>query len=211
MSTIFSPKPVLAVLLLLAVLCASAAQAADKTIVVLGDSLSSGYGLATEQSWVSLLEQRLAKEGYGYEVVNASIAGDTSAGGLARLPQLLARHRPALVILELGGNDGLRGLPVEKLRENLERMIELSRAAGARVVLTGIQIPPNYGPQYTKALASVYTTLAKEQDLPLVDFLLEGVALHPELMQRDRIHPNARGQAVLFDNVWRVLEPLLTP
>jgi acyl-CoA thioesterase-1 len=205
-----APAHILVLLVLLAVLGASAAaQAADKTIVVLGDSLSSGYGLATEQSWVSLLEQRLAQEGYGYEVVNASIAGDTSAGGLARLPQLLARHRPAIVILELGGNDGLRGLPVEKLRANLERMIELARAAGARVVLTGIQIPPNYGPGYTKSLASVYTGLAKEQDLPLVDFLLEGVALHPELMQRDRIHPNARGQAVLFDNVWRVLEPLL--
>jgi acyl-CoA thioesterase-1 len=209
MSTVRSSRSIVAALLLLAVLFASAARAADKTIVVLGDSLSSGYGLATEQSWVSLLEQRLAKEGYGYGVVNASIAGDTSAGGLARLPQLLARHRPAIVILELGGNDGLRGLPVGKLRENLERMIELSRAAGARVVLTGIQIPPNYGPDYTKELASVYTGLAKEQDLPLVDFLLEGVALHPELMQRDRVHPNAKGQAVLFDNVWRVLEPLL--
>jgi acyl-CoA thioesterase-1 len=209
MSTLLSLRPIFAVLLLLAVLSASAARAAEKTIVVLGDSLSSGYGLATEQSWVSLLEQRLAKEGYGYEVVNASIAGDTSAGGLSRLPQLLARHRPAIVILELGGNDGLRGLPVEKLRDNLERMIDLSRAAGARVVLTGIQIPPNYGPGYTKALASVYTSLAKEQSLPLVDFLLEGVALHPELMQRDRIHPNAKGQVVLFDNVWHVLEPLL--
>ncbi|HEU4619615.1 MAG TPA: arylesterase [Gammaproteobacteria bacterium] len=209
MSSVLIPKPILAVLFVLAVLSAPAARCADKTIVVLGDSLSSGYGLATEQSWVSLLEQRLSKEGYGYEVVNASIAGDTSDGGRARLPPLLARHRPAIVVIELGGNDGLRGQPVEKLRKNLAAMIELSRAAGARVVLTGIQIPPNYGPDYTTALASVYTGLAKEYDVPLVDFLLEGVALHPELMQGDRIHPNAKGQAVLFDNVWRVLEPLL--
>jgi acyl-CoA thioesterase-1 len=209
MSTVPSPKSVLAILLALAVLFAPAARSADKAIVVVGDSLSSGYGLATEQSWVSLLEQRLVKEGYGYEVVNASIAGDTSDGGRARLPQLLARHRPAIVVIELGGNDGLRGQPVDKLRKNLSEMIELSRAAGARVVLTGIQIPPNYGPEYTKALASVYTGLAEEYAVPLVGFLLEGVALHPELMQRDHIHPNAKGQAVLFDNVWRVLEPLL--
>jgi acyl-CoA thioesterase-1 len=158
---------------------------------------------------VSLLEKRLDGEGYGYEVVNASIAGDTSAGGRARLPQLLARHQPGIVVIELGGNDGLRGQPVDSLRENLSEMIQLSRAAGARVVLTGIQIPPNYGPDYTKALASVYPALANRYDVPLVDFLLEGVALHPELMQRDRIHPNAEGQAVLFDNVWNVLEPLL--
>jgi acyl-CoA thioesterase-1 len=209
MFTVLRRRPILAVLFLLAVLCAWTARAADKTIVVVGDSLSSGYGLATEQSWVSLLEHRLAKEGYGYEVVNASIAGDTSAGGRARLPQLLAKHRPAIVVLELGGNDGLRGLPVEKLRGNLEQMIELSRAAGARVVLAGIKIPPNYGPDYTQALAEVYTSLSMEHDVPLVDFLLEGVALQPELMQRDRVHPNANGQAVLFDNVWRVLEPLL--
>jgi len=176
---------------------------------VVGDSLSSGYGIAAEQSWVALLEDRLQAEGYGYQVVNASIAGDTSAGGLSRLPRLLDQHEPELVVLELGGNDGLRGQPVATLRDNLTKMISLSKERGARVVLAGIQIPPNYGQAYTRSLAAVYPELAARFDVPLVDFLLADVALNGELMQADGINPNAAGQRVVFDNVWQVLKPML--
>jgi acyl-CoA thioesterase-1 len=196
-------------LLALTVLCLPAAHGAGQTIVVVGDSLSSGYGIAAEQSWVAMLEDRLQAEGYGYQVVNASIAGDTSSGGLARLPRLLALHDPALVVLELGGNDGLRGQPVATLRDNLTKMIELAKGSGADVVLAGIQIPPNYGHTYTQALAAVYPELAERFDTPLVEFLLEDVALNRELMQADGIHPNAAGQKVVFANVWSVLGPLL--
>jgi acyl-CoA thioesterase I len=201
----------LAALLALTVVCLPAAHGAEQTIVVVGDSLSSGYGIAAEQSWVAMLEDRLQAEGYGYNVVNASIAGDTSAGGLARLPRLLAAHDPKLVVIELGGNDGLRGQPVATLRDNLAKMIELSKQSGADVVLAGIQIPPNYGTTYTQALAAVYPELARRFDAPLIDFILEDVALHRELMQPDGIHPNAAGQKIVFANVWRVLGPLLTP
>jgi len=188
---------------------AAGALGANQKIVVVGDSLSSGYGLGQAPSWVALLEERLAKEGYGYEVVNASIAGDTSAGGLSRLPRLLENHDPALVILELGGNDGLRGQPVASLRANLEKMIELAKDSGARVLLAGIQIPPNYGQTYTRALSQVYPDLAAAHDVLLLEFLLDGVALNPALMQGDGLHPNAAGQKVIYENVWRILEPLL--
>ena len=198
-------------MLALTVLCLPAARGAGQTIVVVGDSLSSGYGIATEQSWVAMLEDRLRSEGYGYRVVNASIAGDTSSGGLARLPRLLAAHDPTLVVIELGGNDGLRGQPVATLRDNLSKMIELSKASGADVLLAGIQMPPNYGQAYTQALAAVYPELAQRFDTALVAFILEDVALNRELMQADGIHPNAAGQKVVFANVWRVLGPLLTP
>jgi acyl-CoA thioesterase-1 len=198
-------------LLALTALCLPAAFGAGQTIVVVGDSLSSGYGMAAEQSWVAMLEDRLQAEGYGYQVVNASIAGDTSAGGLARLPRLLELHDPELVVIELGGNDGLRGQPVAALRDNLAKMIELSRASGAQVVLAGIQIPPNYGPAYTQTLAAVYPELAKKFDAALIEFLLADVALNRELMQPDGIHPNAAGQKIVFGNVWRILGPLLAP
>lgn len=156
-----------------------------------------------------MLQDRLNAEGYGYEIVNASVPGDTSSGGLARLPALLDTHRPAIVIIELGGNDGLRGQPVESLRENLRAMIELTRESGATPILTGIQIPPNYGPAYTEALAGTYPELSRELDVPLVGFLMEDVALNGELMQSDGIHPNARGNAVMMENVWMVLAELL--
>mgnify|MGYP001291911781 CR=1 FL=1 len=181
----------------------------ERTIVVLGDSLSSGYGLGAEQSWVDLLEDHLDAQAYGYALVNASIAGDTSAGGLARLPGVLATYAPSIVVIELGGNDGLRGQPVPLLKQNLADIIELSKAAGAKVVLTGIQIPPNYGPAYTAAFADIYRELAAEHDVALVAFLMEGVALDPSLLQDDRIHPNAAGQRPLFENVWNVLAELL--
>jgi acyl-CoA thioesterase-1 len=195
--------------LTLAALFVAASASAAQTIVVVGDSLSSGYGLTAEQSWVAMLRERLDAEGYGYEVVNASIAGDTSAGGLARLPRLLAERSPAVVVIELGGNDGLRGQPVEVLRANLAKMIELSQRRGARVLLTGMQIPPNYGPAYTHAFAAVYPELSMQYKTELVDFLLAGVALHPELMQADGIHANAAGQKIVFANVWRVLPGVL--
>jgi acyl-CoA thioesterase-1 len=195
--------------LTLAALFVAASASAAQTIVVVGDSLSSGYGLTAEQSWVAMLRERLDAEGYGYEVVNASIAGDTSAGGLARLPRLLAERSPAVVVIELGGNDGLRGQPVEVLRANLAKMIELSQRRGARVLLTGMQIPPNYGPAYTHAFAAVYSELSMQYKTELVDFLLAGVALHPELMQADGIHANAAGQKIVFANVWRVLPGVL--
>jgi acyl-CoA thioesterase-1 len=199
------------VLTVLAVLLIQSAPAfsADQTIIVIGDSLSSGYGLNAEQSWVDILEYQLEAQAYGYDVVNASIAGDTSSGGLARLPRLLASRQPAIVVIELGGNDGLRGQSIQGLRDNLARMIELVHAHGSRPVLTGIQIPPNYGPAYTDALAAIYRELAQEFMIPFVDFLMEGVALHPELMQGDSIHPNAAGQQIMFENVWAVLAELL--
>ena len=179
-------------------------------ILVLGDSLSSGYGLDRDgQSWVALLGQRLRGEGYGVEVVNASISGDTTSGGLARLPALLEAHGPSIVILELGGNDGLRGQSVAHMRGNLLRMIELTLAQGATPLLAGMQIPPNYGPAYAGEFARTYPELAAQFDIPLVGFLLEDVAMRPELMQPDTIHPNAAGNAVMLDNVWPVLVDLL--
>jgi len=186
------------------------AVAADKPVIlVLGDSLSAGYGIPVEQGWVSRLQQRLDAEGYGYAVVNASVSGETTAGGLERLPRALAKHKPAVVIIELGGNDGLRGLPVAELRANLEALVEASRKAGAEALLAAIRMPPNYGPQYTGKFYAVYETLAREQKVPWVPFFLEGIALREDLFQDDGIHPDLDAQPILLDNVWPVLEPLL--
>ena len=187
-----------------------AGAAGSGPIVVLGDSLSSGYGLSRdEHSWVAMLQQRLRGEGYGYEVVNASISGDTTSGGLARLPALLDAHLPSIVIIELGGNDGLRGQPVASLRGNLLQIIELVLDSGATPVLAGMQIPPNYGPAYAGEFARTYPELARRFDIPLVDFLLQDVALNSDLMQPDGIHPNADGNTVMLNNVWPVLAELL--
>jgi acyl-CoA thioesterase I len=186
-----------------------AGAAGGRTILVFGDSLSAAYGLAPREGWVALLAQRLRIQGYGYEVVNASESGETSGGGLERLPRALELHHPAIVILELGANDGLRALPVPEMRANLERMVALARAAGARVLLLGIRIPPNYGPRYTEEFERVFPELANQYHLALVPFLLEKVALDPELMQADGMHPNARGEAPVLDTVWPHLEPLL--
>jgi acyl-CoA thioesterase-1 len=190
-------------------LLATPAWTAVPTILVVGDSLSSGYGLDLPQGWVSLLEKRLATAGFPHQVANASIGGDTSRGGLARLPAILERHRPSIVILELGGNDGLRALSLQVLEENLSAMIELCRKAGAQVVLVGIRIPPNYGLRYTEKFQTIYGELAKRYDVPLVPFLLEGIATSPNLMQEDGIHPRAEAQPLILDNVWPILEPLL--
>jgi acyl-CoA thioesterase-1 len=183
--------------------------AAAGTVLIVGDSISAAFGLDTRVGWVSLLEQRMKQEGFTDKVVNASISGDTSAGGQARLPALLAEHKPELVILELGGNDGLRGQQPTQLQQNLASMIDRSRQAGAKVLLLGMQIPPNYGPRYTNAFKEVYTTLAEEKKVPLVPFFLEGVGGVPELMQADGLHPAATGQNRLLENVWPTLKPLL--
>jgi acyl-CoA thioesterase-1 len=185
------------------------ADSVEPTIVVVGDSLSSGFGLGAAPSWVAILEDHLEMEAYEYAVVNASIAGDTSTGGLNRLPRLLERYDPAIVIIELGGNDGLRGQPVGLLRDNLAQMIAMVLESGAQPLLTGIQIPPNYGLAYTEQFTAVYSELAERFQIPFVEFLMDGVALDPTRMQGDRMHPNSQGQQPMFDNVWAVLADLL--
>ena len=187
----------------------AAARAEAPVILVFGDSISAGYGLPLEQGWVELLKTRLKSQGYGDQVVNASVSGETTAGGLARLPRALELHHPSIVILELGGNDGLRGLPTAQMRANLTQMAALSSAAGAKVLLLGMRMPPNYGPEYTEQFARVFSDLAAEKKIPLVPFLLTNIALSPALLQGDDIHPNALGQPILLDNVWPTLKPLL--
>ncbi|APC18274.1 arylesterase [Pseudomonas frederiksbergensis] len=192
----------------LALIC-MAQNAAAGTVLIVGDSISAAFGLDTRQGWVSLLEQRLKHEGFTDTVVNASISGDTSAGGQARLPALLVEHKPAVVILELGGNDGLRGLLPTQLQQNLASMIDNAKASGAKVLLLGMQLPPNYGVRYTEAFAKVYSDLADEKKIPWVPFFLQGVGGNPELMQADGIHPAVVAQGKLLENVWPTLKPLL--
>jgi acyl-CoA thioesterase I len=192
------------------VIASVSAKAETPVILVLGDSISAGYGLAhVEQGWVALLQARLKEQEYGYQVVNASISGETTAGGLARLPRALTLHQPKIVILELGGNDGLRALPIAQMRANLARMVELASAAGAKVLLLGMRMPPNYGPDFTEQFRMSFSDLARDKKLPLVPFLLNDIALFPNLMQADGIHPNELGQPKLLDNVWPSLKPLL--
>jgi acyl-CoA thioesterase I len=178
-------------------------------VLVFGDSLSAGYGIRIDQGWVSLLAQKIEQEGYGFRVVNASVSGETSAGGLARLPRALTLQRPSIVVLELGANDGLRGLPLEQTRENLGRMLALIKQAQATVLLLGLQLPPNYGERYTSGFKAMYQSLADQYHIALLPFLLENVALKPALMQADGLHPNEQGQPLLLDNVWPRLAPLL--
>jgi acyl-CoA thioesterase I len=196
---------------LLQPLFSSAADDAPYTLLVYGDSLSAGYGLVDEQGWVTLLEARLAAENWPYQVINGSVSGETTTGGLARLPAMLDSYQPDLVILELGGNDGLRGLPLATLKQNLIRMIDTIEKSGAQVLLTGIQIPPNYGPRYTIPFFRLYGEVADERGLALVPFLIEGIPQQPDLMQDDGIHPKAAGQPIILDNVWPFLEPMLEP
>lgn len=179
------------------------------TVLVVGDSISAAFGMDTQQGWVHLLDERMRNEGFEHQVVNASISGDTSAGGAARLPALLAEHQPQLVIVELGGNDGLRGLPPSQLQQNLASMIDASRGAGAKVLLLGMRIPPNYGERYTTAFAKVFDDVAAEKNVPLVPFLLEGVGGVTSLMQDDGVHPAVAAQPRLLENVWPTLKPLL--
>ena len=178
-------------------------------LLVVGDSISAAFGLDSRQGWVALLEKRLQEEGFDHRVINASISGDTSAGGAARLSALLAEHRPELVIIELGGNDGLRGQPPAQLQQNLASMIDRSQAAGARVLLLGMRLPPNYGTRSTSAFAQVFVDLAEQKQVPLVPFFLEGVGGVQTMMQADGLHPAAAAQSRLLENVWPTLEPLL--
>ena len=177
-------------------------------VLILGDSLSAAYAIPVESGWVALLEQRLSQQGRA-RVVNASISGETTAGGLSRLPALLAEHRPALVAIELGANDGLRGLPIGAIRDNLAQLVDLAQGASAQVLLIGIELPVNFGPRYRDQLRAVYAGLAQAKGTALVPFLLEGVALEPTLILDDGLHPNAAAQPRILDNVWPVLAPML--
>ncbi|WP_272493019.1 arylesterase [Atopomonas sediminilitoris] len=197
----------LAALLLCMMIWLAPVQAA--TLLVVGDSISAGFGVEIEQGWVALLDKRLKERQLDVSVVNASISGDTSAGALARLPALLDAHKPKWLVLEIGGNDGLRGQPPAQLQANLQRIVELSQAAGAQVVLLGMQIPPNYGPIYNQAFVATFKQVAEANQLPWMPFFLEGVGGNNALMQGDGIHPNAQAQPLLLDNAWSVLAPLL--
>ena len=179
------------------------------TILVYGDSLSAAYGIARERGWVNLLQRRLQNRGYHYAVFNASVSGETTSGGLTRMPATLRQQHPAIVLIELGANDGLRGLPVTEMQRNLSEMIEASQKIKAKVMLIGIRIPPNYGPRYTHEFTESFPMLAKRYTLPLSPFLLDGVAGNPELTQDDGLHPTAEAQERLLDNVWNMLEPML--
>ena len=195
--------------LCLALACGEGLAAAGPSILVLGDSLSAGYGIHLEQGWVALLGERLKHEGYGHRVINASSSGETTGGALVRLPRALERHRPTVVVIELGGNDGLRGLPIVDVRRNLESLIRLAQQDGARVLLIGMRVPPNYGPVYTRDFHGLFGDLAAKHELALVPFFLDGVALDDTLMQDDGFHPNAAAQPRLLEQVWPKLEPLL--
>jgi acyl-CoA thioesterase-1 len=196
--------------LLILVFAGFPANADTPAILVFGDSISAGYGLArVEQGWVGMLRAKLKDEGYGYQVVNASVTGETTAGGLARLPRALAMHHPRVVILELGGNDGLRALPIDQMRSNLGKMVDLSVDSGAQVLVLGMRIPPNYGPEFTEKFFAVFADVARDKRAPLVPFLLNDIALSPNLKQADGVHPNELGQPKLLDNVWPGLRPLL--
>ncbi|MFA9462242.1 arylesterase [Thiohalorhabdus methylotrophus] len=188
---------------------APVASAAPPAILVVGDSISTGYGVAVEESWVAKLRKRLAARGYAHRVVNASVSGDTTSSGLARLPDALAQHDPAVVIIELGGNDGLRGQPASAMADNLAEMVEQSQAAGARALLLGLRLPPNYGPAYTEQFAEVYRKVAERSGAALVPRMLEGVGERRDRMQGDGIHPNASGHSRILDNIWPHLRPLL--
>jgi len=195
-------------LLILITLACGLARA--DVILVWGDSLSAGYGLARGQAWPDLLKTRLTEEGFKkFTVVNASVSGETSAGGLTRLEAALKSHQPGIVILELGANDGLRGLPPTHMEQNLRSMIQLAEGAGARVMLVGMQMPPNFGPAYTRRFAEVYQRLADEYRLPFLPFLFEGMATRQELFQPDGLHPTAEAQTLLLENVWGPLKTLL--
>ncbi|HKK56658.1 arylesterase [Marinobacter sp.] len=185
-------------------------RAGQGTLLIMGDSLSAAYGVQTEQAWVALLRERLDTEQLsGWKVVNASISGETTDGGLRRLPDLLDRHQPDIVMIELGGNDGLRGFPPQVIRNNITAMIEQSQQAGAEVLLAGMQIPPNYGQRYTQAFAAIFPELAKRHDTELVPFFLANIYDREGLMQDDDIHPTAEAQEQLLDNVWPELQPML--
>jgi acyl-CoA thioesterase-1 len=196
-------------LVLFSVSTAQAQVPEVETILILGDSLSAAYGMEVSESWPVLLQERLDEQGYAFRVFNSSIAGDTTQGGLARLPRLLEKQGPAIVLIELGGNDGLRGLPLDVTRKNLAAMIEQSRSAGAEVIIAEIRIPPNYGPSYTQKFNAIFHELAKQESVTLLPFLLEDIALEPGMMLPDGIHPTAAAQPVIVDAVWEIAQAML--
>ncbi|UWE18782.1 arylesterase [Herbaspirillum huttiense] len=191
------------------VVAATSAYSAPKNLLVLGDSLSAEYGLQRGTGWTGLLQQRLQQSKADYRVVNASISGDTTIGGRNRLPALMTQHKPEVLVIELGANDALRGLPLKTSQDNLQAMIDLARQQKAKVLLVGMQIPPNYGPDYTRRFAGMYQDLAKSNKVALVPFFFEGIAADLSLFQADRIHPNEQAQPRLLDNVWPHLKPLV--
>lgn len=189
---------------------AAAAQAASApTVLVFGDSLSAGYGIDVDQSWPALLQSRLESQGYEHRVINASISGETTEGGVTRIGSTLESFNPELVILELGGNDGLRGFPPDRMKANLQTIIETTKTSGAAVVMLGIRIPTNYGPRYTGAFENVYRELAEQSGVLWIEFFMEGIALNEDLMQDDGIHPNAEAQLILLDNAWPIIRQSL--
>lgn len=199
-----------AILLFALVVAPSVLAGTAPVVLVVGDSLSAGYNMRSEQGWVALLAARIAAAGLPQRVVNASISGDTTQSGVARLPRALERHRPAIVVLELGANDGLRGIPLETTRANLTRMVTLARGAGAQVLLVGVQLPTNYGNEWNGKFHAIYTELARAEQLPLLPtFVGEAIATDPDLMQADGLHPSPRAQPLLLDAVWKVLAPML--
>ena len=196
-------------LLLCILLICSTSTYAQKNIIVLGDSISAAYGIPTEQGWVSLLQSRLKISHEQYNVINASISGDTTNDGLKRLPSLLERHQASFILIELGGNDGLRGYPLNTIKNNLEALIKQSKNNNITPILLAMRIPPNYGKRYTSGFQKIYQGIAQESNITLVPFLMNEVATNPELMQKDGIHPTASAQSILLDAVWLTLEPLL--
>jgi len=194
---------------LLSLALPASGQKSAPVLLVVGDSISAGYGLPPDRGWTRLLRERLQAEGYRYRVVNASISGDTTAGGRARLPALLREHHPAVVVIELGGNDGLRGGDINAMRDNLDAMVAMAQKAGARVLVVGMRMPPNYGPAYTRQFAAAYSDVARKRNVPLVPFFFEGFGESDQWFQPDRVHPTLAAQPRLLDNVWPALKPLL--
>jgi acyl-CoA thioesterase-1 len=203
----FLPRAAIGLAALLS--CVAAASPAERTVMVFGDSLSAAYGLAANQGWVALLGERIGREKLSWRVVNASVSGETTAGGLRRLPEDLKRHRPSVVVIALGANDGLRGQPVAASRANIEQLIRIAQTARAQPVLVGIMIPPNYGIEYAREFRELYPQVAKRLRVPLVPFLLDGVAENRDFFQADQLHPTAAAQPRILENVWPALEPLL--
>ncbi|MBV1915458.1 MAG: arylesterase, partial [Pseudomonadales bacterium] len=181
----------------------------ENTLLIVGDSISAGYGIPVDYGWVELLEQRLVQQGIPWKVVNASISGETTKGALDRFPALVKRHSPKVVVIELGGNDGLRGYPVKEMTANFEAMIQMSQEIGAKTILAGMRLPPNYGGRYAEPFFQQYASIAEKYQTGLVPFFLDGVAGHPDMMQGDGIHPNEPAQSILLEHVWKPLKPML--
>jgi acyl-CoA thioesterase-1 len=191
------------------VACQSSAFAENPKILVYGDSLSAAYGIAQQQGWCALLQKKLNNQYYQYDVINASISGETTSGGLSRLEAILVKSKPNIVILELGANDGLRGLPLREMTSNLSAMITMAKKSKTKILLIGMRIPPNYGPKYTETFSNAYQLLSQKHQIPIVPFMLENIAAKPELIQDDGLHPNVLGQPMILDNIWPKLKLML--